>query len=85
MEEFLEKVIPQLLEQENFTRAPAIERAHRTGGPREDTSSKPRGIITKFLNYRVKDKVVRLTIQAKNWSSRTFINADMSRDLYMKR
>lgn len=56
MEEFLDKVIPQLQGQENFIQNPTIERAHRTGGSRRDMNSKPRGIIAKFLNYRDKDK-----------------------------
>ena len=58
MEEFLVKVIPQQLDQENFIRNPTIERAHRTGGSRGDINSKPRGMNTKFLNYRDKDKAL---------------------------
>uniref|UniRef100_A0A671KF25 L1 transposable element RRM domain-containing protein n=1 Tax=Sinocyclocheilus anshuiensis TaxID=1608454 RepID=A0A671KF25_9TELE len=53
---YLESLIPQLLGNDNFTSPITLERAHRLGRPSDWT----RHIIAKFLNYREKDKVLRL-------------------------
>uniref|UniRef100_A0A673NI37 L1 transposable element RRM domain-containing protein n=1 Tax=Sinocyclocheilus rhinocerous TaxID=307959 RepID=A0A673NI37_9TELE len=52
---YLESLIPQLLENDNFTSPITLERAHRLGRPSDWTRH-----IAKFLNYREKDKVLRL-------------------------
>jgi len=53
---FLKKFIPQILGNDNFTSPVTLERAHRIG----KTSSKPRPLIAKFLNFRDEEKVLRL-------------------------
>lgn len=53
---YLEHLIPQLLGNDNFVLPITLERAHHLGRP----SDWIRAIIAKFLNYREKDKVLRL-------------------------
>ena len=53
---FLEKFIPQILGMDNFTSPVTLERAHRIGRK----SDRPRPLIAKFLNFRDKEKVLRL-------------------------
>lgn len=53
---FLEKFIPQILGNDNFTSPIIVERAHRIG----KRSDRPRPLIAKFLNYRDKEKILRL-------------------------
>lgn len=53
---FLEKFIPQILGNDNFTSPVTLERAHRIG----KKADRPRPLIAKFLNFRVKEKVLRL-------------------------
>uniref|UniRef100_A0A3Q1G7Q7 L1 transposable element RRM domain-containing protein n=1 Tax=Acanthochromis polyacanthus TaxID=80966 RepID=A0A3Q1G7Q7_9TELE len=53
---FLEKFIPQILGGENFTAPVTLERAHRIG----KKTDRPRPLIAKFLNFREKEKVLRL-------------------------
>lgn len=53
---FLAKTIPQILGAENFSSPIILERAHRIG----KRSDRPRPIIAKLLNYRDKEKILRL-------------------------
>lgn len=53
---FLEKFMPQILGHDNFTTPLTLERAHRVG----KKSDRPRPLIAKFLNFRDKEKVLRL-------------------------
>lgn len=53
---FLEKFIPQILGNNNFTSPATLERAHRIG----KKSDRPRLLVAKFLNFRDKEKVLRL-------------------------
>ena len=55
-EGFLEKFIPQILGMDNFTSPVTLERAHHTG----KKSDRPRPLITKFLNFRDKENLLRL-------------------------
>lgn len=56
MVDFVERLIPKLLGEEHFPTPPAIERAHRLGR----ATDRVRPVIVKFLNYRDKEKVLRL-------------------------
>ena len=53
---FLETFIPQILGNSNFTAPVTLERAHRIG----KKSDRPQPLIAKFLNFRHKEKVLRL-------------------------
>uniref|UniRef100_A0A3B4X586 L1 transposable element RRM domain-containing protein n=1 Tax=Seriola lalandi dorsalis TaxID=1841481 RepID=A0A3B4X586_SERLL len=53
---FLEKFIPEILGNDNFTSPITLERAHRIG----KKADRPRPLIAKFLNFRDKEKVLRL-------------------------
>lgn len=91
MEEFLEKVIPQLLGQENLTRAPTMNE-HVQQVAREGTRSANQGASSpSSLTIGTKIKFW-LAIKAKKsgvrpfdvWGHRIYINTNMSRALYMK-
>uniref|UniRef100_A0A671WIR9 L1 transposable element RRM domain-containing protein n=1 Tax=Sparus aurata TaxID=8175 RepID=A0A671WIR9_SPAAU len=65
MLEFMNKLIPLLLDEENFTSLPVIERAHRSPTTRRQmTKTGPRPILVKFLLLQDKVKLLRLA-QAK--------------------
>lgn len=65
MLEFMNKLIPLLLGEENFTSLPVIERAHRSPTTRRQiTKTGPRPILVKFLLLQDKVKLLRLA-QAK--------------------
>lgn len=51
---FLEKFIPQILGNNNFTSPATLERAHRIGKKLD----RPRPLIAKFLNFRDKEKAL---------------------------
>ncbi|CAG5956610.1 unnamed protein product [Menidia menidia] len=64
---FVERLIPRLLGEEHFPTPATIEKAHRLGRASERT----RPILVKFLNFRDKDKVLRVarekrTVQMDN-------------------
>ncbi|KAL7383682.1 hypothetical protein ABVT39_021618 [Epinephelus coioides] len=61
MPEFMNKLIPLLLGEENFTALPVIERAHRSPTTRrQDAKAGPRPILVKFLLLQDKVKILRL-------------------------
>uniref|UniRef100_A0A669E390 L1 transposable element RRM domain-containing protein n=1 Tax=Oreochromis niloticus TaxID=8128 RepID=A0A669E390_ORENI len=68
---FLEKFIPQILGNDNFTSHITLERAHRVG----KKSDRPRPLIAKFLNFRDKEKVLRL---ARSRGEMTYENRKIS-------
>lgn len=68
---FLEKLIPQILGNDNFTSNITLERAHRVG----KKSDRPRPFIAKFLNLRDKEKVLRL---ARSKGETTYENKKIS-------
>ncbi|KAI4879707.1 hypothetical protein NFI96_001810 [Prochilodus magdalenae] len=53
---YVERLLPRLFGEEHFPAPVVIERAHRLGKAAE----RVRPILVKFLNYRDKDKVLRL-------------------------
>lgn len=57
--EFMKKLIPQLLGEENFTIPPVIERAHRSPTTRRHDRAAPRPILVKFLLFQDKIKLLR--------------------------
>jgi len=81
---FLEKFIPEILGKDNFTSHVTLERAHRIG----KKSDRPRPIIAKFLNFRDKEKTLRL---ARSKGDLTYENKrisfypDYSADLQRRR
>ena len=68
---FLEKFIPHILGNDNFTSPVTLERAHRIG----KKSDRPRPLIAKFLNFRDKEKVLRL---ARSKGEMTYENKKIS-------
>uniref|UniRef100_A0A3Q2W1E0 L1 transposable element RRM domain-containing protein n=1 Tax=Haplochromis burtoni TaxID=8153 RepID=A0A3Q2W1E0_HAPBU len=68
---FLEKFIPQILGNDNFTSHITLERVHRVG----KKSDRPRPLIAKFLNFRDKEKVLRL---ARSKGEMTYENKKIS-------
>lgn len=68
---FLEKFIPHILGNANFTSPVTLERAHRIG----KKSDRPRPLIAKFLNFRDKEKVLRL---ARSKGEMTYENKKIS-------
>jgi len=68
---FLEKFISQILGNDNFTSPVTLERAHRIG----KKSDRPRPLIAKFLNFRDKEKVLRL---ARSKGEMTYENKKIS-------
>uniref|UniRef100_A0A3Q3ASQ0 L1 transposable element RRM domain-containing protein n=1 Tax=Kryptolebias marmoratus TaxID=37003 RepID=A0A3Q3ASQ0_KRYMA len=80
---YVERLIPRLLGEEHFPTPVTIERAHRLGRPSERT----RPILVKFLNFRDKDKVLRLargkgTVQLDN--NRVSFYSDYSIEIQRK-
>ncbi|CAM4652658.1 unnamed protein product [Leuciscus chuanchicus] len=68
---FLEKFIPQILGEDNFTSPVTLERAHRIA----KKSDRPRPLIAKFLNFRDKEKALRL---ARSKGEMTYENKRIS-------
>lgn len=52
MEQFIEKLLVNLLSDEIFSTMFVVASAHRSSGPRSLPGATPRPIITKLLNYR---------------------------------
>lgn len=81
---FLEKFIPEMLGKDNFTSPVTLKRAHRIGKKLD----RPRPIIAKFLNFRDKEKTLRL---ARSKGELTYENKritfypDYSADLQRRR
>lgn len=70
MLDFMAKMIPHLLGAENFPRAPAIERAHRSPSALHmDPTKGPRPILVRFLSFQDKLRISRL---AREKGSLTF-------------
>ncbi len=61
---FLERITPEILGAENFPYPPIIERAHRTGNISSNRAT-PRIIVAKLLNFREKQKILRLVREHK--------------------
>lgn len=94
MVQFMSRLIPELLGQENFAANPTIERAHRIptqvpgdwrGKPNTAGRTRgPRTIIIKLLNYQEKMKILRLAKGMEKImyrGARVFFNGDVSASL----
>lgn len=65
-----------------------IERAHRALAPNPSTAAKPRSIIAKFLNHRIKELVIKTAWERKviKWKgNRIFFDHDYTPDVLWKR
>lgn len=59
MEEFLEDLLPTILDHPTFSSHFVVERAHRVPGSRPEPGRPPRPIIAKLLNYRDRDTILK--------------------------
>lgn len=86
---FMNKLIPHLLGEENFTTPPVIEKIHRTPMfRRHDSKAGPRPILVRFQNYQDKQRVMRLAREKKELTFtgiRIHIYPDYSAALVQKR
>ena len=83
---FLERVLPELLGIENFSTPITCERAHRLGKPPAGGADalRPRPMIAKLLNFKNKEKIMRLARQKGEihyGNSRVYIFPDYSPSL----
>lgn len=86
---FMSQLILQLLDKDNFSVAPVIERAHRTPTFSSNTSSAPpRPILVKFLHFQDKVKILRLARmkgELIHMGARIHVYPDFSAGLVKKR
>lgn len=67
MIQFVEKLPRENLDTDNEKNM-VIERAHRALIPKPPPGAQPRSILMKFLNYRMKEEVVRQAWQKKSYT-----------------
>ena len=63
------------------TKAPRIERAHRTGG--DNHSGKPKTVVVKFESYKDRDTVIRAARKEKPRD--VYVNEDLSQRVMARR
>ena len=61
--EFVANFIENLLGKEHFPRHIEVDRAHRLGGQPANGANRPRVLIARIHNYRVKELIMRLAAQ----------------------
>lgn len=71
---FMEKLLRGNLD---ITKDMQIERAHRALAPQPPAGAQPRSILVRFLSFRMKEEVLRLTWQKKGF---TWENSKISID-----
>ncbi|KAK6475300.1 LINE-1 type transposase domain-containing protein 1 [Huso huso] len=85
---FVAQLIPQLVGQDHFKDPLIIERAHHSSAPKPGNADRPRPIIMKLLNFRDKERILRLAGEKSELyynGKRMFLFPDFSIELQNKR
>lgn len=61
--DFVSKLMPSLFGPEHFSKPVEVDRAHRLGSQAARSANRPRILIARIHNYRVKELIMRLAIE----------------------